>query len=96
MITEQEQKIVDTAKRLKITVGTKGWQDILGYAAVRTNGLKNELAKMDLVKDVSRASQKQGVIEGLKSIINRANNVIAEAEKIEEAMREEKKKKEKK
>ncbi len=96
MITEQEQKIVDTARRLKITVATKGWQDILGYVAVRKQGLKNELANMDLIKEAGKGCEKQGVIKGLNSIINRVNNVITEAEKIEEAIREEKKKKEKK
>jgi len=96
MITEQEKRIVDTARRLKVTVATKGWQDIMGYIAVRKQGLKNELANMDLIKEVAKACEKQGLIKGLNSIINRVNNVIAEAEKIEEDTREEKKEKEKK
>lgn len=91
-ITEQEQRKLDTAKRLNITVATKGWEDIVAYVLYRTNELKNALARIDLVDEASSASQKQGEIKGLISILNRVNNVIAEAEKIEEAMAEEKKK----
>jgi len=89
-ITEQEQRTLDTAKRLRVTVATKGWEDIVAYVLYRTKDLKNRLATIDLVKEASDASKKQGEIKGLTSILNRVNNVIVEAEKIETAMAEEK------
>jgi len=93
MITEQDQKILDTVKRLRATMATKGWKDIEGYVAVRVIGLKNLLARIDLAKETASASQKQGEIKGLESIIHRINNLIVQAKKIED--RENKNKKEK-
>lgn len=94
-ITEQEQRTLDTAKRLRVTVATKGWEDIVAYVLYRIKDLKNTLAKMDLVTQAGLASQKQGEIKGLSSILNRVNNVIVEAEKIESDRAKEKINKEK-
>jgi len=93
-MTEQDQKIVDTAERLKVTVGTEGWQDILGYIEVRMQGLKNKLANMDLTNELTNACRTQGEIDAVKSIPNRVKQVFALAEKIRDA--EAIKKKEKK
>ena len=84
-MTEEDQKIVDTAKRLEVTVGTKGWQDILGYIENRRQGLKNTLAKMDLTKELTKACRKQGEIDGIEGIPNRVNKVLVLADKINEA-----------
>ena len=93
-MTEEDQKIVDTARRLKVTVHTQGWQDILGYIEVRTQGLKNVLAKMDIAKEITDACRKQGQIEEVNRIPNKVKQIMTLAEKIEEA--EAIKKKEKK
>lgn len=93
-MTEEDQKIVDTARRLKVTVQTQGWQDILGYIEVRTQGLKNVLAKMDIAKEITDACRKQGQIEEVNRIPNKVKQIMTLAEKIEEA--EAIKKKEKK
>jgi len=76
-MTEQDQKIVDTAERLKVTVGTEGWQDILGYIEVRMQGLKNKLANMDLTNELTNACRTQGEIDAVKSIPNRVKQAEA-------------------
>ena len=92
-MTEEDQKIVDTARRLKVTVGTEGWQDILGYVEVRRQGLKNTLAKMDLTNELTKACRKQGELDGIEGIPNRIDKVFVLADKINEAEAEKKKKK---
>jgi len=49
---------------------------------VRIGGLKNELVKIDLSKELSKASKVQGKIEALYSIFSRVSNVLKEAELI--------------
>ena len=83
-MTEQEEKILDTARKLKQTVSTEGWENIVAYVIVRVRGLKNKLAGIDLTKKLSEAMQTQGEIAGINSVINRVNNLIQEAKLIEE------------
>lgn len=94
-MTEQEEKIVDTGRRLKITIDTEGWKDIVAYILVRTKSMKNELSKIDLSEKVMEAAKKQGEIQGINSILNRINNVLMQAEQIEAKEKKLKEKKEK-
>ena len=83
-MTEQEEKTLDTARKLKQTVSTEGWENIVAYVIVRVRGLKNKLAGIDLTKKLSEAMQTQGEIKGINSVINRVSNLIQEAKLIEE------------
>jgi len=83
-ITEQEEKLIERARKLKETLHTRGWEVIVAYVFQRGAGLKNQLAGIDLTKDLSKAMQTQGEIKGINSVINWVVNTINEAKPIEE------------
>ena len=93
-MTDQEQRLLERARKLKTTAHTEGWEVLVAYVFTRGNNLKNQLAAADLTKDLSKAMQAQGEIKGINSVINWVINKIAEAKPIEE--RELKKKKKEK
>lgn len=80
MTEEERNKItLDTADALEELVKSKGWEYLKDYLLVRIKGMKNELTKIDLAKEITNASKTQGKIEALDSIFNRINNVLHEA-----------------
>ena len=95
MVTEQDQKVLERARKLKTTTHTEGWDVLVAYVFVRGNNLKNQLAGADLTKDLSKAMQAQGEIKGINSVINWVINRIKEAKPIEERELNKKKKGEK-
>ena len=93
MTSDQEERQLERARKLKTTTHTEGWEVMVAYVYQRGASLKNQLAGIDLTKEISKAMQTQGEIKGINSIINWVVNAIKEAKIIEE--RELKKNKEK-
>ena len=79
---ERELNVLETARILEEGMRTKFWDYLNTYFLVRIAGLKNELAKIDLQKEVMKAAKTQGKIDFAYSIGNRIKNVIKEAEMI--------------
>jgi len=85
-MTKEEEKrqlvVLKTADALEGMRKTEGWKYLESYLSVRVGGLKNELTKINLDKELSKASKIQGKIEALNSIFSRVSNVLKEAEAI--------------
>ena len=94
-MTEEELKKLEKYKELEITTNTNGWKSIVDYIIGRGTGLKNEIAGLDLTKEVGKAMKKQGIIRGMNGVINWVGNTITEGKMIEDKELD-KKKKEKK
>ena len=79
---DQERELVTlkTAEILEEGMKTEFWEHLKSYFLVRIASLKNELAKIDLVKELSKASKIQGEIKAFYSVFNRINNVMKEAD----------------
>ena len=92
-MTEKEIRQLERARKLKTTIHTEGWNVLVAYVFARGNGLKNKLARIDLTKDLSKAMQTQGEIEGINSVINWVVNSINEVKQLEEREIKEKEKK---
>ena len=93
-MTEEELKKVEKYRELEITTNTKGWEHIVAYIIARGRDLKNELAGLDLTKELGKAMKKQGIIRGLNGVSNWVGNEITIG-KIIETKELDKKKKEK-
>ena len=91
-MTEQEERLLERARKLKTTTHTEGWEVLIAYVFARGNNLKNQLAGVDLTKDLSKAMQSQGEIKGINSVINWVINTMKEAKPIEERELNKKKK----
>ena len=94
-MTEEEIKKVELYRELDIITKTKGWESIVAYIIGRGTALKNEIAGLDLTKDVGKAMQKQGIIRGINGVNNWVANAITQGKMIEDKELD-KKKKEKK
>lgn len=94
MTEEEKRRIIDTAEKLGPMVATEGWEFVVAYTVARKEILKNQLSKINLSEELSKAAQCQGEIKALNNVINRVNEVIQQAKRIEEE--EINKKKEKK
>lgn len=79
---DRERLVLKTAGVLEQGMKTEFWQYLKDYFLVRTISLKNELVKIDLSKEFSKAAKTQGEIKAFYSISNRINNVIKDAEMI--------------
>ena len=77
---ERDLVTLQTAETLEEGMKTEFWEKLKDYFLVRIASLKNELAKIDLVKELSKASKIQGEIKAFYSVFNRINNVIKEAD----------------
>ncbi len=88
-MTEQEERQLERARKLKTTTNTEGWEVLQAYVFARGNSLKNGLAAVDLTKDLSKAMQTQGEIRGINSVINWVVNTIKEVKQIEEKKKKE-------
>jgi len=83
-MTEQEERQLERARKLKTTTHTEGGEVMVASVLARGNGLKNKLAGINLTKDLSEAMQTQGEIKGINSVINWVVNSIKEVKPIEE------------
>jgi len=91
-MTEEERKKLEKYRELEVTINTKGWEHIVAYVLARGTGLKNEIAGIDLTKDVGKAMKKQGIIRGMNGVINWVGNTMTEGKMIEDKELDKKKK----
>ena len=81
---EEKRRILDTAEKLRPMIATEGWKFVAAYCAVRVESLKNKIANTNLSDKLVEAAQNQGEIKAFKKVVDRVNEIIAQAKKIEE------------